>query len=88
MVFERIQKLICEQFLVEPETVTPGCQRHRTEAQWWDVARVPCKTGREFPSTLAHLQDAANWLQERKILFGHSVVTVMNPEELKKYLAR
>ena len=72
-------------FTPEPGSVTPGCQRHRTEAQWWDVARVPRKAGRKLPSTLAHLQEAANWLDERKILHGHSVVTVMNPEELKKY---
>ena len=69
----------------EPKDVLPGCQRHRVGEQWWDVARVPSKTGMKLPSTLAHLQEASDWIAQRSILFGHSVVTVMNPAELEKY---
>lgn len=69
-----------------PEIIKPGCVRHCVPGLWWDVSRTPCrKPNGNWPESLAYLRDAAQWVQEHQILFGHRVETVMNSDDLKKF---
>lgn len=70
--------------LPAPETITPGCIRHTTQFQWWDVSRRPCAIRKKLPDSLGHLQQAADWINSRQILIGHRVETLMHRSDLEK----
>ena len=64
-----------------------GCKRHIVGegiyGVWWDVSRTPAPTGTKMPDGLKHLQEAANVLRSRTILFGGGVKWVQHGADTK-----